>query len=153
MAALAELPKLRERLAGAKLASRERGAVTVMHRLLRVARGNVALVGDASGGVDALTGEGLRLAFRQALVLADAIAIGDLCGYQWEHRKLQRRSFRMGRLMVELGRREGVRAKVMRVMNERPELFARMLAVHMGRTGALEVVTAGAQLGWRFIAA
>src|SRR5208283_5277149 len=57
---LEELPELRERLCRAELASRERGAITAMHRLKRVTRGNVALVGDASGGVDAITGEGLR---------------------------------------------------------------------------------------------
>ena len=61
------LPELRERLADGELHSRERGAVAAMHSLKQVTRGNVALVGDASGGVDAITGEGLRLAFRQAL--------------------------------------------------------------------------------------
>src|SRR5229473_1745020 len=47
--ALAEFPELQRKLEGAKLASRERGAVTAMRSLRRVRRGNVALLGDASG--------------------------------------------------------------------------------------------------------
>ena len=35
-----------------------------------VARGRVALVGDASGTVDAVTGHGLSLSFQQAIHLA-----------------------------------------------------------------------------------
>jgi menaquinone-9 beta-reductase len=55
------------RLKDAELASSERGAITVTRRLRRVyRRPHGALVGDASGGVDAITGEGLCLAFRQA---------------------------------------------------------------------------------------
>ena len=42
-------------------------------RLAAVQRGNVALVGEASGSVDAVTGEGLSMAFRQAIALAEAM--------------------------------------------------------------------------------
>lgn len=150
---LEELPKLRGTLEGARLSSKERGTVTVMHSLWRVARGNVALVGDASGGVDAITGEGLRLAFRQAAVLADAMEAGDLGDYQHAHRELQRRPLRMGKLMVKFGRSEGIRERVMRAMGESPKLFAGMLAIHTGRASTREVVATGAQLGWHFIAA
>jgi flavin-dependent dehydrogenase len=151
--ALEELPSLREKLAGAELGSRERGAVTVMHRLRRVARGNVALVGDASGGVDAITGEGLRLAFRQAAALAEAMQAGDLSEYQHVHRELQQRPLRMGKLMVQFGRREGIRERMMRAMSVRPELFTRMLAIHLGLASPREVVAASALLGWQFLAA
>lgn len=150
---LRELPSLAQRLDGAELGSRERGAVTVMHRLRRVARENVALIGDASGGVDAITGEGLRLAFRQAAALAGAIQKGDLNAYQRAHAELQRRPSRMGSLMVELGRQERVRARVMRAMEAQPELFGRMLAIHLGRANSREILAASAQLGWQFIAA
>jgi len=150
---LAELPALQEKLAGAELASRERGAVTVMHRLRRVARRNVALVGDASGGVDAITGEGVRLAFRQSAALAEAIHAGDLREYQLAHRELQRRPLRMGKLMVELGRRQGIRERVMRAMSDRRDLFEPMLAIHLGRSSLREIMAASVRLGWHFLAA
>lgn len=148
---LPELPGLAQQLDGAELASRERGVVTVMHRLHRVARGNVALIGDASGGVDAITGEGLRLAFRQAAVLATAIEAGDLNEYEHAHRELLRRPSRVGGLLVELGRRKGIRARVIRTMAQRPELFRKMLAIHMGRSTPAEVLATSARLGWQFI--
>ena len=80
----------------------ERGAITMMQKLRHVQRGNVALVGDASGSVDAITGEGLSLGFRQAMALADALERGDLSGYEAEHRRLARRPALMGRLMLAL---------------------------------------------------
>lgn len=151
--AMEELPVLRQRLAGAQLSSRERGTVSVMHRLRRVARGNVALVGDASGGVDAITGEGLRLAFRQAAALADAMVAGDLRAYQSAHRSLQRRPLQMGTLMVELGRREGIRRRVIRAMSQRPELLEGMMKIHMGRATTRDILAAGARMSWQFLAA
>ena len=151
--ALRGLPRLQERLNDAKLGSRERGVVTVTDRLSRVARGNVALIGDASGGVDAITGDGLRLAFRQATALADAMETGDLYEYQRAHWSLQLRPLRMGKLMVELGRRPILRERVMRVMSERPELFERMLAIHVGHASSQDIMSASAQLGWQFLAA
>ncbi len=78
-AALAdEFPELARRIGGAELTGRERGAITMTRKFRHVQRGNVALVGDASGSVDAITGEGLALGFRQAMALADALERGDL---------------------------------------------------------------------------
>ncbi len=74
--ALRRFPPLLARLEGAPESSEERGAVTASRQLRRVVAGNVALIGDASGSVDAITGEGLCLGFHQALALADAIGIG-----------------------------------------------------------------------------
>ena len=49
---LSAFPELLARLDGATPSSSERGSITAMHRLKRVYRDNVALIGDASGGVD-----------------------------------------------------------------------------------------------------
>jgi flavin-dependent dehydrogenase len=131
--ALRELPELREKLGGARA---ERPGTRCSHRdaLARnVQRGNVALVGDASGGVDAITGEGLRLSFRQAILLADAMAAGDLRPYQRAHRQLERRPMRMGNLMLWLGRNPRIRGRVIRALQSKPDLFARLLATHVGQ--------------------
>jgi menaquinone-9 beta-reductase len=151
--ALEDIPELRQQLSSAELCSRERGAVTAMQTLARVWDGNVALVGDASGGVDAITGEGLRLAFRQVLVaLADAMERGDLREYECAHRQLARRPTLMGRLMLQLGQSVGIRSRVLRMLNPNPELFARLLAIHLGHSTPRDVVSTGAQLGWQFLA-
>ena len=150
---LEDFPELRERLAGAELASRERGAITAMRSLRRVTQGNVVLVGDASGGVDPITGEGLRLAFRQALVLADAMEAGDLGEYERMHRRLARRPTWMGELMLQLGRNGWMRDRVMEILSKRPELFSRLLAIHAGHAKPGEWIATGAQFGWEFLAA
>ena len=149
---LHEMPALREKLVGASLSSRERGAVTAMRTLRHVQKNNVALLGDASGGVDAITGDGLRLAFRQALALADAMAANDLTQYQRAHRKLARRPMLMGNLMLWLGRNPCIRARVLRAMHDNPELFARLLATHAGDGNSAQLLATGTQLGLRLLA-
>ncbi len=110
--ALCEFPDLREKLSGAQLNSRERGALTYMRTLCNVQRGNVALVGDASGGVDAITGDGIRLALRQASALVEAMAAGDLEQYEQEHYKLARGATRVGNLMLWLDRNPRFRKRM-----------------------------------------
>jgi flavin-dependent dehydrogenase len=149
---LEEMPELRERLAHAQLCSRERGAITAMQSLVGVWRGNVALVGDASGGVDAITGEGMRLAFQQAFAVAEAMESGDLSEYGRAHRRLARRPIWMGKLMLQLGRNAGIRRRSLGAMSRNPELFARLLAIYSGRAMPGAAVVTGAQLGWQLLA-
>jgi flavin-dependent dehydrogenase len=146
-----DCPQLGRRLAGAKLASRERGAITQMHSLCAVYSGNVALVGDASGGVDAITGEGLRLAFRHAIALADAMERNDLASYARAHREQARKPALLGDLLLALTRSERLQTRSLRLLAKRPQLFARLLAVHAGRGAIADWLSAGAQLGWRFL--
>jgi len=150
---LLRFPKLGERLKGAVRASSERGAVTGMAKFGRVYRGNVALIGDASGGVDAITAEGLSLSFRQAIALADALEAGDLRHYQEAHQRLFRRPWQVGNLLLLLASQTGLRNRVMRSLEGAPQLFERLLAYQMGETRPLELATAGAIFGWKFLAA
>jgi flavin-dependent dehydrogenase len=149
---LSEMPELKQKFEGAELCSRERGAVTATRSLRRIYRDNVALLGDASGGVDAITGEGLRMAFRQAFALADAMQARDLTQYQRAHRQLARRPRMMGSLLLWLGRNPRIRARAIRAMQHRPELFPRMLAAHVGHATPAQLVSTGASLGWNFLA-
>jgi flavin-dependent dehydrogenase len=150
---LLRFPKLAERLKGAGRASAERGAVTGMARLKRVYRGNVGLIGDASGAVDAITAEGLSLSFRQANALAHALEAGELREYQEAHRRMSRRPWLVGNLLLLLGRQTGLRNRTMRSLEAAPQLFERMLAYQMGETRPLKLATAGAIFGWKFLAA
>jgi menaquinone-9 beta-reductase len=109
-------------------------------------------VGDASGGVDAITGEGLRLAFLQAHALANAMAGGGLREYGRVHEQLARRPMWMGRMMVQLGRHEALRSRTFRLLQCKPELFAGLLAIHVGRASSRDVLSTGMQFGWQFLA-
>lgn len=148
-----EFPQLAERLASAVPTSAERGAVTLSRCLDRVYRGRIALIGDASGSVDAITGEGLSLGFCQALALADALEGGDLRNYQAAHRRLNRRPTLMGRLLLLLDNQPKLRKRAMRAFAAHPDLFARLVAVHVGDTSPGRLASTGVLLGWRFVTA
>ncbi|MBG6055168.1 2-polyprenyl-6-methoxyphenol hydroxylase-like FAD-dependent oxidoreductase [Salinibacterium sp. CAN_S4] len=80
---VAGIPELAERLTGAEPASSLRGAGPFRQRAARPSKGRVLLVGDASGYVDAITGEGLRLGFAQARVAVAAATGGPAYDGQW----------------------------------------------------------------------
>ncbi len=124
-------PALHERLEGAVTTSRERGAVTATVRLRSVARGNVALIGDASGSVDAITGEGICLSFRQAEALAKAMVSGDLSRYNRAHPRLSLRPHLMAQAMLTLDRGPALRRWGLGAMSAQPWIFRRLVAFHV----------------------
>jgi flavin-dependent dehydrogenase len=130
--ALREFPDLEQRLKPRALMSTERGAITSSRKLKAVYREHIALIGDASGSVDAITGEGLCLVFRQATALAEAIEYGDLAKYQRQHRQIARRPEMMARLLLALGDHAHIRRAAMFAMSSHPGIFKKMLAVHVG---------------------
>jgi 2-polyprenyl-6-methoxyphenol hydroxylase-like FAD-dependent oxidoreductase len=146
--ALPQFPEVQRRLASATAANPERGGVTASRRLKSVWRGNVALLGDASGSVDAITGEGLCLLFQQAVALAAALEKGDLASYQAEHRRIGRRPAFMADMMLMLDRRRRLRTRAIRALAGRPGLFSRMLALHTGEFSATNLIASGLSLGW-----
>jgi menaquinone-9 beta-reductase len=148
---LDEFPELRARLANAEIASGERGATTVTRRFRRIYRGRVVLVGDASGGVDAITGEGLCLGFQQAVLLGDCLASGDLARYERGHRSLLRRPTLMARMMLFLAKHSQARRRTMQVFRSSPHCFAQMLATHLGQGSAREHISSGISLGWKLL--
>lgn len=134
--ALAHFPEIRERLGGAAATSRERGGLSVSRKLHRVYWDGVALVGDASGSVDAITGEGLCLSFKQALALADALQSGNLRNYQAAHAALCRRPRFMGMLMLSMDRHPRFQRRVLAGLATCPSVFSSLLAAHVGEGSA-----------------
>ena len=86
LAGIAELAFLLD----AAPASALRGAGPLRQRTSRRHRGRVLLVGDASGYVDAITGEGLRLGFAQAQAAVEAVAHGRPGSYEAEWARITR---------------------------------------------------------------
>lgn len=139
--ALPQFPEVNRRLAGAGFSSSERGAVTASRRLRRVFRGRTILIGDASGSVDAITGEGLCLGFQQAVALADTLVSGDLAAYQAEHRRLARRPVLMSRLLLLLDRYPWLRRQTLRALAAEPAIFPKLLAFHVGAASPVPAVS------------
>jgi flavin-dependent dehydrogenase len=147
-------PVLRDRLAGAPEISRDRGAGPLHQRVLGVWRGNVALVGDASGYLDAITGEGMAVAFHQTAALVEAILAGDLNRYATAHRRISRLPDFMTSMVLALERRPRLRRRALRALAAEPALFSRLLGIHGRTLRARRLGLDGAlKLAWRLVAA
>jgi flavin-dependent dehydrogenase len=150
--ALAGFPVLARRLSECTVSSRELGAVTRNRRLHRVTTARTALIGDASGSVDAITGEGLSLAFRQAQVLAESLSRGVLSFYEQQHTQLFRTSRMMARLLLVLSKNDRLRRRALHATAAQPDLFANLLGFHVGQKSLLEMRTTGLlQFGRSFL--
>jgi flavin-dependent dehydrogenase len=91
---LSGFPALASRAAAAP-ASKVLGAGPLRQRVTRRVAGRVLLVGDASGYVDALTGEGIALGLAQARAAVAAVVAGSPASYEkawhrlsWRHNML-----------------------------------------------------------------
>jgi len=150
--ALSCFPRLAARLTDARIAGTTIGAVTASRRMRRVYNGNVALIGEAAGSVDAITGEGLSIAFRQASALADAMLRNRMHDYQRAHQLITHTPRRIARLLLALDGREHFRQRVLGALERHHETFEAMLGIH---TGAKSPVTFGltraARLGWNLL--
>jgi flavin-dependent dehydrogenase len=151
---LGRLPALAAKLAGAPVTSKDRGAGPLHQRVRRVYEGQVALVGDASGYLDAITGEGLAMALHQSAALVEALRARDLARYAAAHRRIGRLPDFMTSLVLGLERRPALRRRAIKALAAEPALFSRLLGIHgrilpprqLGLDGALRLV-------WRLMAA
>jgi menaquinone-9 beta-reductase len=152
--ALPHFPLLQSRLKDAEPGDRHLGALSMTRRLAAVQLGKVALVGEASGSVDAVTGEGLSMAFRQAIALAEAMRAGNLQQYEMAHRRIARLPRMMSTLMLAMDKHPGFRRRVFRALTSEPDYFRRLLALHTGAVSPLNFgLRETVSLGWHLLAA
>ncbi|HZW90984.1 MAG TPA: FAD-dependent monooxygenase, partial [Myxococcaceae bacterium] len=137
---LARFPVLGRRLAGAGPDSEPRGAGPFLQRARRRVAERFALLGDASGYVDAITGEGMSV----ALVCAEALAAclpdairrdGDVRAFR-SYEATARREFRKyawtASAVLALARRPRLRRSVVATLARRPQAFEWLLARTVG---------------------
>ncbi|MBV9593221.1 MAG: NAD(P)/FAD-dependent oxidoreductase [Actinobacteria bacterium] len=121
-AQLEHFPQLRERLAGSHF-DEVRGAGPLHCRVPRRVVGRALLVGDAAGYVDALTGEGLALAFRCARAAVDRIATGQPMRYEADYRQISRQYRLITSSLLWATRPRAVRERIVPVAIRLPSLF------------------------------
>lgn len=131
---LGRFPGLAGRLAAAEVVSRDRGAGPFGRRPATVVRGRLALVGDASGSLDPITGEGLSVAFGQAEAVVRAMVRGSLGGYAAAHHRLLRLPRVLTAALVTAERRPRLRRGMIRMLAASPRLFSRLVD-GVGRAG------------------
>lgn len=151
---LNQFPEVASRLRNAVMMTPQRAGVSVTRQLKRVAHGSVALVGDASGSVDAITGEGLAITFRQASALAASIEGGGLDDYNKAHASIGKTPRAMARLMLSLDRWPMLQKYGISALASDKTLFEELLSVHLG-IGSLQSFSRrhGPSLGWNLLAA
>lgn len=135
-ALLPRFPLLQARLAGAATESRDMGGAGFGALPRTVVTGRVALVGDAAGSVDPITGVGVTLALRQARALVAALAAGRPRRYRGAHRRILAPSRALARMLLALARHPRLRRGAIRALAADPGLFGRLVGLNAGQTRA-----------------
>lgn len=143
-ALLSRFPALERRLRGARASGAARAAGPLHQWPPRPYAPGLVLLGDAAGYVDALTGEGVGLALRHALLLAEVLgprldgqhpsplplaALEELVTLQ---RRASRGSRRLTRLLLWIGRHPRLLDRAVAALASHPPLFRHCLSVNQG---------------------
>jgi flavin-dependent dehydrogenase len=120
--ALAAAPELAERVRGLEPATELRGAGPLRQNTRARTSGRVMLVGDASGYVDALTGEGIRIGLDEARAAVDAVVFADPARYETAWREVTRDFRRLTGTLVRLAT-SPARRLIVPVSSAAPGLF------------------------------
>lgn len=131
---VARAPELARRLAAAELVEPIRACGPLAVRVTRRTGPGVALVGDAAGFVDPLTGEGLYFAMRGAALLTESV-LGLLRDPSTEPRRLREYERRRRR---EFGGRYAF-ARLLQVGLRHPGLVRRALSLLEARPGLADL--------------
>jgi flavin-dependent dehydrogenase len=139
---LALFPGIAARLAGATTTTAVASIGPLEQRVSQPTSDGVVLIGDASGYLDAITGEGLSLAFAQALALEGlaerlahataALTTADLADYAAALRRIAQPYKRMTSLALLLSQHRWVSGSTIRALRASPALFEHGLMANMG---------------------
>ncbi len=127
--ALELFPELAHRVEHAPARSDPEGSGTVYRRTPSVIRGRVALIGDAAGSVDAITGAGVTLGLHQAVSLASSLQTGDLSSYDADFRRLMKLPGGMTSFMLAANRRPWLRWMMLRTLSTAPWVLSQLLSL------------------------
>src|SRR6202035_2891342 len=101
----------------------------------------------------AITGVAFGLSFIVGAVLPRVLESGTLDRYPNEHRRLAFRPLFMARLMLALDGRPKLQQRTLQAFHNRPEIFRRLLAFHVGVPSGLRLALDGLTLGWGLLTA
>lgn len=118
-----EFPALKDRVNG-HAHGPDRAAGPLRQKARSRNAGRVLLVGDAAGYIDALTGEGLGLAFGAAELLVDCIVTDTPGDYDRQWRRLTRRYRLLTATLVRAGVHAPIRACIVPAATALPKIFA-----------------------------
>jgi flavin-dependent dehydrogenase len=119
---LAEFPALRDRIQG-RPHEPDRAAGPLRQRVSSRTAGRVLLVGDAAGYIDALTGEGLGLAFGAAELLVNCVIADRPADYDRRWRQLTRRYRMLTAALLQASAHPPLRSRIVPAAAAMPTVF------------------------------
>jgi flavin-dependent dehydrogenase len=119
-----EFPALRDRIDGMPHEP-DRAAGPLRQRVSSRTAGRILLVGDAAGYIDALTGEGLGLAFSAAESLVNSVVTGQPEAYDRRWRQMTRRYRVLTATLLEASSHATVRSGIVPAARAMPSVFCR----------------------------
>ena len=119
---LEAFPVLKGRLCGHDH-GHDRAAGPLRQRVRSRTAGRVLLVGDAAGYVDALTGEGLGIAFSAAELLVNCVAVDRPADYDRQWRRMSRRYRLLTAGLLRASACRPVRSRIVPAANRFPGIF------------------------------
>ncbi len=122
-ACLDAFPGLRDRLRGASQVGPTRGAGPLRQVVARRVAGRVLFVGDSAGYEDALTGEGISLAVKQAHAAVASIVDGAPERYERDWRRITREYRILTRGLVLATSYQGARRAIVPLSARLPSVF------------------------------
>ena len=133
-------PALAERLDGAEQSSELCGQMPLESRARRGVRPGLALVGDAAGFIDPVTGSGMAQALLSAELLAAMVAREGRLDASWDtleefdrrRRALLRDTSLLTRFVLGMARRPFWARQTLRLMNASPDLYGHLVGVAGG---------------------
>lgn len=144
MASLVQaFPEVEAQINGVQPADLPRAIGPLQRNTKSVVANGVLLIGDAAGYLDAITGEGLSLAFAQALCLEQTVipllqrtsgqpAASDLLSYARAHHKITLPYYQMTQFVLWLSRHAALAERVVQMLDKRPAVFQLLLSANMG---------------------
>lgn len=118
-----QFPTLQDRVRG-HAHGPDRAAGPLRQKARHRTAGRVMLVGDAAGYIDALTGEGMGLAFGAAELLVNCVVAERPSDYDRQWRQLTRRYRMLTAALVGAAARPRIRSRIVPAASALPRVFA-----------------------------
>jgi flavin-dependent dehydrogenase len=149
---LSRFPKRLEKLGDAPIESQVRGTGPLQVRPKAVLKGKVALIGDAAGYYDAITGEGLTLGFAQVETVLKHFQENTLRDWPKSHKTLVFEPYLVIWLLLFIERFPALRRRVIVALSHDSVLFEQFLQINDGLMRPQDLPIRGLfQIVWRVV--
>ena len=141
---LSNFPELQDRVVNCEVNDDPKAVGPLSRAASSPVDDGILLIGDAAGYLDAITGEGIGLATRQSLALAETVgplllnnagnipSKAELQDYRRAYQKIVRPYGILTRAVLFLTKHPALATRTIRALGDRPDVFQTLLSINMG---------------------